>query len=483
MTSRGFTIIEVLVTVAALGLASLATLSLNEYLTKDTQLAAHKANFSAAQRLIQERLNDPMLCGQTLGSGSSLGNAISLAPSSVTNVQLRIPNIQAGPTMSSDVIGGAVELQPLKLKIDTLQLRDTQKVNGLTYLANLYLKAHDWTGFQFHESLVGAITMNLDPSGTILTCYADTLQDSAEICAGMGCTFNPASSPSCVCTAATPQPCAAGSYPVSYDSSGVPTCKTLGGSCTGTNYVTGVHLGGAACASAPPAPTTCPSTPVTWTVGGVTCSATLPATGVSTPATVTSASPSGSATYNCLSTGLWNLTPTATSCTGTCAPPASFTWSVGADTCTAPGVPAPYGSSVTVSDSVADPSTGSATYSCSMAGVWSGPASPSCASGPSCPAGSSLTGSGGALPAPNGSCRCNLYQDRWDAVAGACTLAHCSCGGKIIAGRTWIPCGMGGTTINTVTHMCDVGASQSNIPSPPMMCGIGNPTWSCAYFP
>lgn len=166
----------------------------------------------------------------------------------------------------------------------------------------------------------------------------------------------------------------------------------------------------------------CPPATLVWGfVEGAGCSAdvSIGANGSSVSVSDSNVPPrEGTATFNCVN-GTWNAT--AQTCAASPCAATYRTWTYGSQTCgaTIPGVAS--GSTSSGTDSVQDPSTGTATFSCTAGTFSANPVSLTCTDPITCPSGTSTTGAGGvATPA---TCRCNSAGTTWCITTLSCTTS------------------------------------------------------------
>jgi hypothetical protein len=161
------------------------------------------------------------------------------------------------------------------------------------------------------------------------------------------------------------------------------------------------------------------------------------------------------------------------------------TWTVGANTCTPNGCgsqafswggscsgsvsPTGSGSTATATNTVGG-FTGSAVYTCTT-GNWSGPSSPTCTSTVTCPAGTSVAGTGG--PATGG-CNCNVTGETWCATTLACEAAGpIGCASQAMS---WV---VGANTCNSDSNIASVASGSTSNANDTVAPTTGSAVYSC----
>jgi hypothetical protein len=280
---KGYSTIELLISLGLLVAVSLSAATLTQIANRSSSYADSKLEAQALGNLFIEHLKNASSCGNALGSGSGLSNRAFGGNGDIRNtyntgahVQLRIPRLQAGPSMSSDTINpdapNAEDRQILarKMQVNGIRLAEGLQVDAdassFTFMANVYLDAQPLDGMSLRPQHIGTVNVVTDTAGTITSCQSQAPTVASEICSQMGCTFDAAQTPPCRCTVSFQYCFPISRYPIRFEG-GRPHCEPLGSGepCPANQYLTAVGIGHQVCA---PAPSTCPAGTSTSGAGG-----------------------------------------------------------------------------------------------------------------------------------------------------------------------------------------------------------------------
>jgi len=258
MNAKGFTLTEVLVTVALMGAAALAAVGMGELLAKASASGESSQSAQTLATTVRERLKHSDLCTSAMGPASGLNQGSIRRPNLLNgtqSVQVKIPGLQAGSANNDDVlkpgqIFNSYKLTATNVYFDNAVLSESPD----TYVAQVMIALTTFSGRQLKPVIAGSVTLHLNGSpgnSSIVECIGTDSKVSSAACTSMGCEWDTSGPvPGCLCDSIHVL-CPTGQFPTSISGNNV-NCQSLGGSCPAGQYLTGVTLGGSLCASLPP---------------------------------------------------------------------------------------------------------------------------------------------------------------------------------------------------------------------------------------
>ena len=100
------TLVEVLVTVAIIGILALVTMNLTVLLGKSTEYGDRSQSLMALSSLVRQHIKYSNLCDQAIGQSSTYNQNFDLGN---PEIRMRLPNIHAGPNMlMNDIVEARV---------------------------------------------------------------------------------------------------------------------------------------------------------------------------------------------------------------------------------------------------------------------------------------------------------------------------------------------------------------------------------------
>lgn len=283
LSQFGFNTIELLVGVAILAIVALAGATLLQVANQATNYPQRKQELQSLGSFIMQNFANEKTCTLALSGNNLLNPNSNGKANGVARGRNRIDqtgrviyinnmaNLQAGPAMDAttvDPTGPVAQRQFLtrRLQLDYLDLENAVTLgpdgNGNTdYLAGVYLEASEiGSGFAFKPVFLGSLVLKASAAGDVVSCQSmpsDAIKAACQSSTGLGCQYDPNSTPSCRCIRSQRLCTAPGYYPVGF-TNGEPDCRPLGGGvCSNANeYLVGIELEKTICA---PVPTTCPT--------------------------------------------------------------------------------------------------------------------------------------------------------------------------------------------------------------------------------
>lgn len=241
------TFVEILVAVSLLGVLALLTMNMTALLRQSTTYGDRSQAFMALTGLIRQHMKYSNLCEQAIGQSSTYNQNFDLTN---PEIQMALPNIKSGPLMNQNFIRQNEVVLPLRLKIESLALRDLVNITGTKYVGQVYLAASALDGIAFKAVPLGTVQLDIigvSPNMQIVNCYGVESGVSKTMCQSMGCTWDSMATPDCQCVSANGI-CPLGELPVAIKS-GIPDCRPLGGkSCAANEYLVGVGIEKTYCA-------------------------------------------------------------------------------------------------------------------------------------------------------------------------------------------------------------------------------------------
>lgn len=392
VNNKGFSLVELVVGAGVLALVSLALIDVTKLISSSSRGQETHSNAATLGAMIGQNLRFESTCATTIKNGAAdvpydRNQALDVNDADgITGmpIAITIPGLRAGPLGTLTQISGtnnavSVGVPPTfpgstsDLSVYGLEVRRIAFIQlaesvdqrfGYVYIdLEIPNTRTVFGGNAIRRKILGGVVLEA-AGATVTSCYGNSPEtDLASACTSMGCTWT---APNCEC----PKPnftCGPGElfWGITADT-GLPICKELGGgSCPPGQYVSGIGLERVICSAVPDEPivmasTDCPAASLSWTVGTVNCSASVPATTDTFLATATdsTAPETGSASFRC-NAGTWgSAEPGATcaaavTCTGgatttVTANPASPTgcycpvgqaWNPMTSMCVPPGVP------------------------------------------------------------------------------------------------------------------------------------------------
>jgi prepilin-type N-terminal cleavage/methylation domain-containing protein len=248
LESRGFSLAEVLVSMALLSLVTLASMSANQILLQSTSYGESSQGLLSLASSLRMHSSYTDLCTAALGSISSYNqNKFNAAN---PEVRMRLQNINAGLSMNENWLGQGQIVPALRLRINSLKLDNLRLVSGNKYIAELTMAASQLNGVSYKPIRVSSVQIEINgtsPNASIVKCLGLESGINESSCMSMGCSWNASQPTKCDCDPPTGL-CPAGELPISIKQ-GVVDCRPLGGKPCGANqYLIGVSIEKSICA-------------------------------------------------------------------------------------------------------------------------------------------------------------------------------------------------------------------------------------------
>lgn len=241
-------LVEVMISVAVLGIVALSTLSASQLLMQSTDYGDRSQAVMALASQIRERVKYSDLCDASIGPTSNY-NQNNFNPAA-PEIRLKIPNIKSGVTMLDDFISQGQIVPSMRLHIDSLRLTELTNISGSKYVAQVVMSASAIDGLPYksvHVSTVQFEIQGVSPNMSISKCIGIESGVTKTICENMGCAWDILLPVKCSCLQANGM-CPLGEVPVAVKL-GMPDCRPIGGKACGANeYLVGVMIEKSHCA-------------------------------------------------------------------------------------------------------------------------------------------------------------------------------------------------------------------------------------------
>lgn len=239
----GLTLIEILVVLGILSASFLVSAEVLNQMNKSVRHPEAQVNLGGLSTVIRETLRFNSICQQAFSPMTGVTRDSVIANQNIT---LRLPGILADGTPGDDVLTIGSRAQGLVIErlrfVNAVSIETTPdkifaqvELGARVASTGLALKPYISGGFFF--KVAGGVIQSCESSG----------DDPVPLCQEMGCTWNPAVTPSCNC-----QPvdltCPPQQFLTGVDGSGKPICTPLGsGVCPPGEYLRGVSIGANDC--------------------------------------------------------------------------------------------------------------------------------------------------------------------------------------------------------------------------------------------
>lgn len=240
---------EVMIVAGLLAIAIFLWAQLAKNMSDSTKVPDSQVSRDSVGSLIRETLKYKATCQAAMvGSHNSSGFDSASILSGSKEIQLKLPGLDT----SSEIIGQNSEVK--KIKIKNLKIVNAVAMPSNKYFAQLQMISEGRQGGIALKPLdIGGVYFTAS-GGAITGCESDTT-DPTPLCVEMGCTWNPAVTPSCQC-APIDLVCPAQKYITAIDSSGHPVCTQLGAAvpCPSDRFLASLSIGRSQCKPIPKTP-------------------------------------------------------------------------------------------------------------------------------------------------------------------------------------------------------------------------------------
>lgn len=249
--SKGFSLVEILVSIGLISVLALATVGGMKLLTQSTDYGDKSQGLISLASQIRERTKYSNLCDSTIGTASTYNqNNIDLAN---PEIRVRIPNINAGVSQTDDFVSSGQIIAHHRLRVDSLTLANVTNVSGTRYVGQVMMTASAIDGIAFKPVYVSTVQVEIEgtsPNMSITKCVGVESVVTKTVCETMGCSWDAsAASQNCKCLQANGL-CPLGELPIAVKM-GMPDCRPIGGMPCGANeYLVGLGIEKSICAPA-----------------------------------------------------------------------------------------------------------------------------------------------------------------------------------------------------------------------------------------
>ena len=247
-SNNGYTLMEVLVVVAVIGISVLAWSSMATQLSQSITMPDAQLSRDSLANLIRESIKYDSTCASAVVGVNSSGFTDADILSGTKAIVFNLPGIFGDPNPADDLIsGGGIKFK--SIFVDRLDLVNAVSVGGGKYFSQIVLQSKTTQGVGLRPIEIGGFYFRVS-GGAISSCETNA-QDPAPLCVEMGCSWDPARAQPCECSAINLS-CPPQQYATGINAAGEPICTPLGsGTCAPGTYLQSISIGASNCVPLP----------------------------------------------------------------------------------------------------------------------------------------------------------------------------------------------------------------------------------------